>query len=64
MANKPVSKEEFQLAKGIALRSAKNIVEDLGGRGGVTGTDISDALESGKVLTHQLAILRRWWNDR
>ncbi len=58
-----VTPVEFEKAKGIALRCAKNIVEDLSKRD-TNGTDISDALGSGKELVHQLAIVRRWWNDR
>ena len=54
----------YEKAKGIALRCAKNIVEDLGKGRRTNGTDIDDALKSGVELTHQLAIIRRWWNDQ
>ncbi len=64
MAKEPVSTEEFQKAKGIALSCAKNIVEDFTGRGETSGTDIDDALKSGVELTHQLAIIRQWWRDK
>ena len=51
----------YEKALAIALRSAKNIVEDLGKGRRTNGTDIEDALKSGGELTHQLAIIRRWW---
>ncbi len=59
-----VTFEEYQKAKGMALRCAKNVVEDFSGSRETTGTDIEDALASGKELVHQLAIIRRWQKDR
>ena len=54
----------YEKAQGIALRCAKNIVEHLGKGRRTNGMDINDALRNSVELTHQLAILRRWWNDQ
>ncbi len=64
MAQTIVSNEEYQRAKEIALRCAKNIVEDLSlPEGRITGTDIEDVLGSGKELVHALAIVRKWQRE-